>query len=304
VFRNRKPQQTNDEKPAYQRIQRRATGCGIPLIWILLLAAIAPWLWNVFQNGLENRVEISYYPAFRQQVEGDNVAKVTVTGSEIQGELKDPATKQPADPDGDAIEYTKFVTYLPSFGDEELFSTLRDHDVQVESVPETDFSFWAILLNVLPFLFLIGVGYFFYQQMQGQGRQIFSMGKSRAKLYNREKERTTFDDVAGVHSAKRELREIIEFLKEPETFQRLGGEIPKGVLLVGPPGTGKTLLARAVAGEANAPFFNITGSDFMEMFVGVGASRVRDCFRRPRKRLPASYLSMSWIPLVAVGALA
>jgi len=131
------------------------------------------------------------------------------------------------------------------------------------------------------------VGYFYMRRMRAQGHQLFSIGKSRARLYDRRQERTTFADVAGLHSAKLELREIVEFLREPERFQRLGGKMPTGVLLVGPPGTGKTLLARAVAGEANVPFFSITGSDFMEMFVGVGASRVRDLFEDAKKAAPS-----------------
>jgi cell division protease FtsH len=198
--------------------------------------------------------------------------------------------KEPVEREIDATEvstYTSFITYLPSFGDEGLLEQLENQGVDIETQPERDLSWWAILLNLLPFLLLIGIGYVVMRRMQIQGQGIFSMGRSRAKLYDQTEEGTTFDDVAGAQGAKTELGEIIEFLKRPERFQRLGGEIPKGVLLVGPPGTGKTLLARAVAGEAAVPFFSITGSDFMEMFVGVGASRVRGMFDDAKKAAPS-----------------
>src|SRR5215204_203627 len=145
---------------------------------------------------------------------------------------------------------------------------------------------WIVLINALPFLLLIGFLAFTLRQMQAGGNKALSFGKSRAKLLNNQQKRVTFKDVAGVDEAKEELQEIIEFLKDPQKFQKLGGRIPKGVLLVGPPGTGKTLMARAVAGEANVPFFSISGSDFVEMFVGVGASRVRDLFEQGKKNAP------------------
>jgi cell division protease FtsH len=199
--------------------------------------------------------------------------------------LKEPAEKEIED--SEPVTYTNFITYLPSFGDEELLSQLEGQEVEVETRPGQNFSWWTILLNLLPFALLIGLGYLLFRRTRTQGQGIFSMGRSQAKLYDRTEEGTTFDDVAGAQGAKTELREIIDFLKGPERFQRLGGEIPKGVLLVGPPGTGKTLLARAVAGEAAVPFFSITGSDFMEMFVGVGASRVRGMFEDAKKAAPS-----------------
>ena len=146
--------------------------------------------------------------------------------------------------------------------------------------------FWPMLITWAPLLFIIGIWVFMLRQMQSGGNKALSFGKSRAKLLNNQQKRVTFKDVAGVEEAKEELQEIIEFLKEPQKFQKLGGRIPKGVLMMGPPGTGKTLLARAIAGEANVPFFSISGSDFVEMFVGVGASRVRDLFEQGKKNAP------------------
>ncbi|HKC64438.1 MAG TPA: ATP-dependent metallopeptidase FtsH/Yme1/Tma family protein, partial [Pyrinomonadaceae bacterium] len=145
---------------------------------------------------------------------------------------------------------------------------------------------WGVLLSWAPILFIVGIWIFMLRQMQSGGNKALSFGKSRAKLLNNQQKRVTFKDVAGVEEAKEELQEIIEFLKEPQKFQKLGGRIPKGVLMMGPPGTGKTLLARAIAGEANVPFFSISGSDFVEMFVGVGASRVRDLFEQGKKNAP------------------
>lgn len=280
--RKQRDQDQESQSPNRPNIPGRGTWRA--LVWLLIAIAIAAWFWGQFGGSLDSVTRISY-SAFRQQVKADNVEKVTVQGDEIRGELKEPAKVEATE--GETTEYTNFVTYLPSFGDEELLSLLEAKGVEVETQPETNFSWWAIALNILPFLLLLGIGYMIFSRMQTQGRNIFGMGQSRAELYDRRKERTTFDDVAGVQGAKTELQEVIEFLTDPTRFQRLGGEMPKGVLLVGPPGTGKTLLARAVAGEADVPFFNISGSDFMEMFVGVGASRVRDMFEEAKKASPS-----------------
>jgi cell division protease FtsH len=252
--------------------------------WVLVGLAALLWIWNPFGGGRDNATEISY-TAFRQHVMAGDVERVTVVGQTIEGELTAPAQK--ADDGGESIEYVKFVTHLPSFGDEGLLALLEEQEVEVNAEPESDFSWWTIILNLLPFAFMIGIGYLIVSRMRSQGQSLFSVGRSRARLYDREQEQTTFEDVAGAKGAKTELLEIIQFLKNPERFQRLGGDIPRGVLLVGPPGTGKTLLARAVAGEAEVPFFSITGSDFMEMFVGVGASRVRDMFENAKKAAPS-----------------
>jgi cell division protease FtsH len=282
MFNN--PQQENEKQGPNPLDRSRLQGCSSgTLVWIMLGIALLLWVWNPF-GGNGDATQISY-SAFRQQLKDGNVEQVTVTGQEIRGGLKEPAQKQVAEEE--PVKYDKFVTYLPSFGDDELLALLEEQGVEVTTEPESDFSWWTILFNFLPFALIIGFGYLLFSRMRSQGQSIFSVGRSRAKLYDREQERTTFDDVAGARGPKTELREIIEFLKSPERFQSLGGEIPTGVLLVGPPGTGKTLLARAVAGEAQVPFFSITGSDFMEMFVGVGASRVRSMFSEAKKASPS-----------------
>jgi cell division protease FtsH len=258
------------------------------LLWVLLLIILVPWLGGLLFGGTQG-TQITY-TAFRQQVEQGNVSQVTVSGDKITGELKKPATApapQGFSASGTPVEYSNFVTYLPSFGDNQLLPLLEKNKVIVQTEPTSQFSWSLILLDVLPFLLLLGVGLWFLGRMRTQGQGLFQVGKSKAKRYERTNQRVTFADVAGAHGAKRELEEIIEFLRAPGKFERLGGAIPKGVLLVGPPGTGKTLLARAVAGEANVPFFSITGSDFMEMFVGVGASRVRDLFNDAKENAPS-----------------
>jgi cell division protease FtsH len=227
------------------------------------------------------------YSTFREQLEIGNVEKVTVEGEKISGQFKKPIEVK--GPDKKTVSYHDFYTYLPSFGDDKLLTLLQAQKVDIVAEPKRDVSWWGTLLTgFLPFLLLIGLGILLFRRFQGGlGQGIFSMGGSRARLYDRGKEKVTFDNVAGAHGAKTELQEIIEFLRDPSRFKRLGGRIPKGVLLVGPPGTGKTLLARAVAGEADVPFFSITGSDFMEVFVGVGASRVRSMFTDAKKVAPS-----------------
>ena len=224
------------------------------------------------------------YSEFRTQLQQENVERVEVEGNTINGELKSQATQTEQ---GNTVEYQNFVTYLPSFGDEQLMDLLESQGVNVVTKPESSFPWGLVIMGLLPVLLLFGVGYIFLRRMQSQGQGLFSVRQSKAELYDKDEEDTTFDDVAGADSAKEELREIIKFLKNPKRFEGLGGKVPKGVLLVGPPGTGKTLLARAVAGEANAPFFSVSGSDFMEMFVGVGASRVRDMFSEAKETAPA-----------------
>jgi len=210
-----------------------------------------------------------------------------VQEEKISGEFKKAVEQKK--PEGKLVPYKEFFTFLPSFGDDKLLSMLEAQKVKIITEPRKDVSFWTdILTGFLPFLILIGLGAFL---LRGRGlggvQNIFSFARSQARLYERRKVRTTFKDVAGAHGAKIELQEIIEFLRNPERVQRLGGKAPKGVLLVGPPGTGKTLLARAVAGEAEVPFLSVTGSGFMEMFVGVGASRVRSMFNDAKKMAPA-----------------
>jgi cell division protease FtsH len=257
------------------------------VIWLLLGLAIASTLWGPLSRRLNSRTQVSY-SEFREQVRAGNVEQVTVTGQQIQGRLEEAAELETES--GETTTYEEFVTILPSFGDDELLSLLESQGVELVAQPDTGFSWVDLLINFLPLVLLGGFVYVFFRQMQGRGQDafsIFSMRQSQAKLYDRRQERTTFDDVAGLEGPKTELREIIAFLMQPDRFQRLGGEIPTGVLLVGPPGTGKTLLARAVAGEAEVPFFSITGSNFMEMFVGVGASRVRGLFDEAKEAAPS-----------------
>jgi len=224
------------------------------------------------------------YSEFRTQLQQDNVERVEVKGNTLNGKLKSEATRTKQ---GNTTKYQNFVTYLPSFGDEKLMNMMESRNVEVVTKPKSEFPWGLVIMGLLPVLLLFGVGYIFLRRMQSQGQGLFSVRQSKAELYDKDEEDTTFDDVAGADSAKEELHEIIKFLKNPDRFEGLGGKVPKGVLLVGPPGTGKTLLARAVAGEADVPFFSVSGSDFMEMFVGVGASRVRDMFSEAKETSPA-----------------
>lgn len=237
------------------------------IFWIASLVILVV-LWSLFPTGPKTK-EFTF-SEFMDQVEQKNVREVTLQENQAHGKLKDG---------------TAFKTTLPTqYAD--LIKVLRENQVNIV-VKDTSRSNWlAILLNWFPILLLIFFWFMFMRQMQSGGNKALSFGKSRAKLFSPMQKKVTFKDVAGVDEAKVELQEIIEFLRDPRKFQRLGGRIPKGVLLVGAPGTGKTLLARAVAGEANVPFFSISGSDFVEMFVGVGASRVRDLFDQAKKHAP------------------
>ena len=237
-------------------------------LW-LVLALIILAVFSVFnkQHGRDTEIAFS---EFTTAVDRGDVQKVTIQGHNIQGEYKN----------GE-----RFRTFAPN--DPELVKTLREKKVKIAAKPEEDSPWYMVLLlNWFPMLLLIGVWIFFMRQMQVGGGKAMSFGKSRAKLLTENQHRITFSDVAGVEEAKDDLQEIIAFLKDPKKFTKLGGRIPKGCLLVGPPGTGKTLLARAIAGEAGVPFFSISGSDFVEMFVGVGASRVRDLFVQGKKNAP------------------
>ncbi len=241
-------------------------------LWVII-ALLLVVLFNVFQpSGGRSSARQMSYSDFLSSVNAGRVRDVIIQGRTITGQMSDTAQT--------------FQTYTPD--DPTLVSRLTDKGVSVTARPEeSDMSpLMHVLLNWFPMLLLIGVWAFFMRQMQSGGGRAMGFGKSRARLLTEKQGRVTFDDVAGIDEAKGELQEIVEFLKDPQKFQRLGGKIPKGVLLVGPPGTGKTLLARAIAGEANVPFFTISGSDFVEMFVGVGASRVRDMFEQGKKNAP------------------
>ncbi len=254
------------------------------VIWIVIAGLLIAWMLGSQDQFWDSSPTIDY-STFRQQLRQGNIDKVTVQGSTVEGELKQSATLNTEE--GDTTSYSTFTTYLPSFGDEELMTMLEESEVQVTTLPESNFNWWTVLLWGIPLFFLLLIGFQFFRQMRMQGQNMFKIGQSKAKLQDAELVDTDFEDIAGLEGAKTELREIIGFLKDPDQFETLGGEIPRGVLLVGPPGTGKTLLARAVAGEAGVPYFTITGSDFMEMFVGVGAKRVRDMFDKAKKKAPS-----------------
>ena len=238
--------------------------------WIVLFLLIVV-LFNVFSSGsgsMQTR-EVSYSD-FVQSVQGGSVSSATLDGEKVRFMTTD---------------NTQFVTIRPN--DANVTDLLIANEVAIRAEQQEQSGIQSFLMTIFPFLLLIGVWIFFMNRMQGGGRGgAMGFGKSRAKLLTEKQGRVTFDDVAGIDEAKEELEEIVEFLRNPQKFSRLGGQIPKGALLVGPPGTGKTLLARAIAGEAGVPFFTISGSDFVEMFVGVGASRVRDMFEQAKKNAP------------------
>ena len=238
-------------------------------LWMVIgLIVILPF--TLFQGTRQSGQEQPNFSDFLKAVEQGRVDSVVIRGNLVTYALKD----------GGATQKTYVVD------DPDLVKTLRDHGVKIAVRPHDSNPWYVMFLPWVPMLLFIGLWIFFMRQMQGVGTKVLSFGKARARRISEKQNKVTFQDVAGIDEAKEELREIIEFLQDPQTFQKLGGKIPKGVLLVGPPGTGKTLLAKAIAGEANAPFFSISGSDFVEMFVGVGASRVRDLFVQGKKNAP------------------
>jgi cell division protease FtsH len=241
------------------------------LLFWMVLVVVGVLIWN-FSTGFQGPDQPMTFSEFIAKVDSGEVDAVTIKGNEITGTLKVGVAN-------------KFRTYAPPQY-EGLGNKLLEKNIQVKAEKETASPWATLLYSWAPILLMIGFWIFIVRQMQSGGNKALSFGKSRAKLSSSTQKKVTFKDVAGVDEAKEELQEIIEFLREPQKFQKLGGRIPKGVLLMGPPGTGKTLLARAVAGEANVPFFSISGSDFVEMFVGVGASRVRDLFEQGKKNAP------------------
>ncbi|MBW1900038.1 MAG: ATP-dependent zinc metalloprotease FtsH [Deltaproteobacteria bacterium] len=235
-------------------------------LW-LVISLMMVILFNIFKTPNTGTTPTSYSD-FLSMVEDESIIQVTIQGDNISG----------------MSTQGMFETFAPK--DPELIKLLRSNGVKITAKPEDDSSWFHVFLSWVPMLLLIGVWIFFMRQMQVGGGKALSFGKSRARLMTDSREKITFEDVAGIEEAKEELEEIIDFLRDPKKFTRLGGRIPKGVLLVGAPGTGKTLLARAISGEADVPFFSISGSDFVEMFVGVGASRVRDLFAQGLKNAP------------------
>ena len=238
-------------------------------LYLLMLIITVSIISSFFEPKSTTQQELTY-SEFLKEVETNNISKVTIVDNSITGIL---------------IDGTEFSTYSPD--DPEMINILRSKNIIIEAKPPVKVSWWMQLLSsLLPMLLIIGIWLFMIQQMQGGGNKVMSFGKSKAKLLGKETPKVTFKDVAGIDEAKEEVEEIIEFLKNPAKFKKLGAKIPRGVLLYGPPGAGKTLLARAIAGESGVPFFSISGSDFVEMFVGVGASRVRDLFKQAKTNAP------------------
>lgn len=235
----------------------------------LLIIIVAIWMIDYYSASTVSKTDITY-SAFMKHVQQDEVKQVTIVDNVISGKLKD------------GID---FSTVAPS--DDSLIPTLRARDIEIKAELPPQPPWWTtILSSLLPMLLIVGIWFMLMQQSQGGGGRVMNFGKSRARRYDEDNIKITFKDVAGADEAKQELEEVVEFLKHPKKYNDLGAKIPKGVLLYGPPGTGKTLLAKAVAGEAGVPFFSISGSDFVEMFVGVGASRVRDLFEQAKKSAP------------------
>jgi len=247
------------------------------LLFVVIIVSVV-LLWNFITTTRAGTKEIAFSD-FLDRVEKNQVSEVLIRGEEVYGRSPEAAGAHPL-----ATRPFDFVTYSPGY--DKLVSVLREHNVKIKAEQASQGSMWTAILSWLPFVLLAVMWYFFYRQMQAGGNKAMAFGKSRARLLNPKNKGITFKDVAGVEEAKEELQEIIEFLRDPQKFQKLGGKIPRGVLLMGAPGTGKTLLARAVSGEAEVPFFSISGSDFVEMFVGVGASRVRDLFEQGKKNAP------------------
>ena len=240
------------------------------IFWVVLICLVV-LLFAVVRTGQGRREQQITFTEFMGKVQEGQVKEVTINGSEVHGVYQNPSLG--------------LHTYIPvNYPD--VYKQLQDHSVNVEIKDSSSGNWVSILINLSPFIVIFAFWIFMMRQMQSGGNKALSFGKSRARLHSTQQKKVTFKDVAGVEEAKEELQEIIEFLREPQKFQKLGGRIPKGVLLIGPPGTGKTLLARAIAGEASVPFFSISGSDFVEMFVGVGASRVRDLFEQGKKNAP------------------
>ena len=241
------------------------------MMWGVIVLLVVG-LFQLFQNSNQTQLTKKVpFSIFLENVEEGRVVQVDIKGNNIEGTLADG---------------TVFSTYAPN--DPNLVEKLTSKGVSITASPLDDKmpSLLGVLLSWFPMLLLIGVWVFFMRQMQGGKGGAMGFGKSKAKLLSETRGKVTFNDVAGIDEAKEEVEEIVEFLKDPRKFRRLGGKMPRGALLIGPPGTGKTLLARAIAGEANVPFFTISGSDFVEMFVGVGASRLRDMFEQGKKHSP------------------
>ena len=248
------------------------------LLWVVFILIFLS-VWQIMANNSEDREEINF-SEFERAVATGQIAETTITGMEIQGKFTPEGAKEFGKNGRDSFKTVGVV-------DPDLRDLMRQNEITYAFKSEDQGSFWqALFITWLPMILLLFVFFLFMRQIQGGGGKAMSFGKSKARLLNESQNKVTFEDVAGIQEAKEELQEIVEFLRDPKRFTKLGGRIPKGVLLMGPPGTGKTLLARAIAGEAGVPFYTISGSDFVEMFVGVGASRVRDLFEQGKKHAP------------------
>jgi len=256
------------------------------LVWFLVIFTFT-WYWLY---PADNNQKILSYSEFKASVIADQIAWVELQGDRVSGEFRQPRTPSTI---GESKIFTRFVTTLPPVQDPELISLLEQHDVEIHAVSTEANWLTKALIGVLPWILIIGLFWYASHKMQqrlggiGGTSGLFDFGKSRAKRFRQTDSELTFDNVAGLANAKRDLHDIVGYLKDPQHYRKLGAKIPRGILLMGPPGTGKTLLAKAVAGEAKVPFFSISGSEFIEMFVGVGASRVRDMFESARKEAPS-----------------
>jgi cell division protease FtsH len=262
-----------------------------PLLLILILVLFFDLIYNLVASQMAEQVSEISYSRFRQEIGADNIKDITIKGNSIKGDFRNKTKVSQTTNGKETIrEATGFSTVLPAIPDPGLMADLSAKKVEIKALSTESSPLMNGLIYILPWLLIIGVWWFLMRGARGQGpgAMMGNFAKSGAKMYAGEKKiNVNFNDVAGMENEKRELREIVEFLKEPKKFQRIGGKVPKGVLLVGPPGTGKTLLARAVAGEAEVPFFSISASQFIEMFVGVGAGRVRDLFANAKKAAPS-----------------
>jgi cell division protease FtsH len=264
-----------EKKPQPNRFGRFSKG----LSWWMIIILIPLLILNVFGQRRPDRSELAYMPYFLAQLDGGNVAEVTIIdGRRVEGTLRNPVTVE-------ETTVREFWTHLPAADSDRILARIEASNVPIRGA-EARQNWWTYVIGMLPWILILGFWIFMLRQMQSGGSKAFQFGKSKARLLTGDTPKVTFADVSGADEAKFELQEIIEFLKDPQKFSRLGGRLPKGVLLIGPPGTGKTLLARAVAGEAGRPFFSMSGSDFVEMFVGVGASRVRDLFEQGKAHAP------------------
>lgn len=255
--------------------------------WRIFIAFILIWIIVTYfiRQSVSDKTEISY-TEFKQNISGQNISEVTIKGNLITGEFKSPYKKIT---DGDTATYISFITIIPPVDDPRLIESLEENGVIINAEVEEETSWWFyFLILMVPWVLILFYFYFVRKKIQGQfGSGVFGIGKSRAKKFRKEKVSITFNDIAGLENAKADLKEIIAYMKSPDKFSNLGADIPNGILLMGPPGTGKTMLAKATAGEADVSFFSLSGSEFIEMFVGVGASRVRDLFEQAKKSAPS-----------------